>query len=225
VADWDGDGLPDLIVNSIWGKVHWYHNIGTRAQPRLAPARPIEVEWEGPQPTLEWGWLRPEGKGLLTQWRTTPVAVDWNGDGLVDLVMLDHEGYLAFFEREKRDETLVLLPPRRVFCDEEGRPLRLNSGKAGQSGRRKLCVVDWDGDGKLDLLLNAANARLLRQTGFQGGSWRFEDAGLLSDQNIEGHDVSPTVVDFNADGVPDFLGGAEDGHFYYLRNPRTKPAE
>jgi hypothetical protein len=30
------------------------------------------------------------------------------------------------------------------------------------------------------------------------------------------------VVDFNGDGVPDFLGGAEDGRFYYLRNPRTQ---
>ena len=47
-------------------------------------------------------------------------------------------------------------------------------------------------------------------------------AVALAAQNIEGHDVSPTTVDFNADGIPDFLGGAEDGHFYYLRNPRTK---
>jgi hypothetical protein len=52
--------------------------------------------------------------------------------------------------------------------------------------------------------------------------WYFKDLGLLSPQTIEGHDVSPTTVDFNADGIPDYLGGAEDGHFYYLRNPRTK---
>ena len=39
---------------------------------------------------------------------------------------------------------------------------------------------------------------------------------------FEGHDVSPTVVDFNADGIPDFLGGAEDGRFYYLKNSRTR---
>ena len=38
VADWDGDGLPDLVVNSIWGKVHWYRNVGTRKAPRLAAA-------------------------------------------------------------------------------------------------------------------------------------------------------------------------------------------
>jgi hypothetical protein len=47
-----------------------------------------------------------------------------------------------------------LLPPKRVFCDEQGNPLRLNAGIAGKSGRRKL-VVDWDGDGKLDLLVIA----------------------------------------------------------------------
>ena len=222
VADWDGDGLPDLIVNSIWGKVVWFQNIGTRRAPKLAAAQPIEVEWDGPQPALSYGWLRPEGKALLTQWRTTPVAVDWNQDGLVDLVMLDQEGYLAFFQRARREERLVLWPPERVFCNEQGEPLRLNAGIAGRSGRRKLCIVDWDGDGRLDILLNAANARFLRQVDARDGRWFFKDLGLLVQQNIEGHDVSPTVVDFNGDGTPDFLGGAEDGHFYYLRNPRTK---
>jgi hypothetical protein len=100
--------------------------------------------------------------------------------------------------------------------------IRLNNGIAGRSGRRKLCVTDWDGDGKLDLLVNSANANFLRQTEARAGQFRFRDDGLLVQENIEGHDVSPTTVDFNGDGVPDFLGGAEDGRFYYLRNPRTK---
>ena len=116
----------------------------------------------------------------------------------------------------------MLLPPRRVFCDETGSPLRLNAETAGESGRRKLCVVDWDGDGKLDLLVNSANANLLRQVGTKDGNWLFQDRGPLVAQNIEGHDVTPTTVDFNGDGVPDFLGGAEDGRLYYLRNPRAK---
>ena len=221
-ADWDADGLVDLVVNSIWGKVVWYRNTGTRRAPQLAPARPIEVEWDGPQPALAFGWLRPTGKALLTQWRTTPVAVDWDGDGLTDLLMLDQEGYLAFFQRARRAGALVLAAPRRVLCDAGGKPLRLNAGLAGRSGRRKLCVTDWDGDGRLDLLLNSANANLLRQVDARDGRWLFEDRGPLSDQNVEGHDVSPTVVDFNGDGVPDFLGGAEDGRFYYLRNPRAR---
>ena len=222
IADWDGDGLPDLIVNSIWGKVHWYRNVGTRKKPKLAAAQPIEVEWNTPQPALAWGWLRPEGKGLLTQWRTTPAAVDWNRDGLMDLVMLDHEGYLAFFERRRRNGNLELLPPQRIFCDETGKPFQLNAGRAGKSGRRKLCIVDWDGDGKLDVLVNSANATWLRQTETRDGKYFFKDMGALNERNVEGHDTSPTTVDWNNDGIPDLLIGAEDGYMYYLRNPRTK---
>ena len=221
VSDWDGDGLPDIIANSILGKVVWYRNIGTRASPKLAAAQPVEVEWDGAQPRLAWGWLRPEGKALLTQWRTTPVTVDWNKDGLVDLVMLDQEGYLAFFERALRDGTRALLAPKRIFCNEMGEPLQFNGKSAGKSGRRKLCVVDWDGDGRLDILINSKNAEFWRQVGEKDGRFLFKNMGCLHPKNIEGHDVSPTVVDFDNDGIPDFIGGAEDGHFYYLRNPRS----
>jgi hypothetical protein len=49
-----------------------------------------------------------------------------------------------------------------------------------------------------------------------------KNAGTLAKQNIEGHDVSPAVVDFDGDGISDFLGGAEDGRFYVMMNPRTK---
>lgn len=221
IADWNGDGLPDLIVNSILGKVVWYQNIGTRKAPKLASAKPVEVEWNGPQPELAWGWLRPEGKGLLTQWRTTPVAVDWNKDGLVDLVMLDQEGYLAFFERKKQGDKLVLLSPQRVFFNEEGQPLQFNKGTAGKSGRRKLTIHDWDGDGALDILINSANCELWKQTAHKDGKWFFKNAGNVSDQNIEGHDTSPTLVDFDGDGIKDLLIGAEDGRFYFLKNPRS----
>lgn len=222
IADWDGDGLPDLLLNSITSRVQWLKNTGTRQSPKLAAPQPIEVEWEGPQPTLAWGWLKPNGKELLTQWRTTPAVFDFNGDGLVDLAMLDTEGYFAFFERAERDGKRILKHPRRAFLDEAGRPLRLNAGSAGKSGRRKLCVTDWDGDGKFDFLLNSSNADFLRQVEAKDGNWILKNAGTLADRNIEGHDVSPTVVDFDGDKVPDFIGGAEDGRFYFLRNPRSK---
>jgi hypothetical protein len=150
------------------------------------------------------------------------VTADWNRDGLVDLVMLDHQGFLAFFERARRDGKLVLLHPRRALGDEKGQPLRLNPGMAGKSGRRKLCVTDWDGDGQLDVLVNGANARWLRQVEARDGRWLFKDQGDVDIRNIEGHDTSPTPVDFNGDGVPDLVIGAEDGRLYYLRNPRTK---
>jgi hypothetical protein len=222
VADWDGDGRLDIVYNSILGRVEWLRNIGKRGSPRLAPPQPIEVEWEAAAPLLAWGWLRPQGKALLTQWRTTPGLGDLNADGLVDLVMLDTEGYLAFFERTRIDGQLRLKAPRRAFVDEEGRPIRLTSGVGGRSGRRKLCLTDWDGDGRLDLLLNSSNADWIRQIDSRNGQWIMRASGTLATRNIEGHDVSPTTVDFNGDGIPDFVGGAEDGRLYYLRNPRGR---
>lgn len=222
IGDWDGDGLPDIVLNSITGRVQWLRNMGTRTAPRLAAPQPIEVAWNGESPKLAWGWLSPSGNDLLTQWRTTPAIDDFNGDGLLDLAMLDTQGYLTFFERSKVDGKWILDHPQRSFLGEDGEPLRLNAGAAGKSGRRKICVTDWDGDGKFDLLLNSANADLLRQTATMNGKWVFHNAGTLGSKNIEGHDVSPTVVDFDGDGVPDFLGGAEDGRFYFLKNPRSR---
>jgi hypothetical protein len=220
VADWNGDGLLDIVLNSILGDVVWLENVGTRTQPRLAEAKPVEVAWEGEPPPLAWGWRRPDGQKLLTQWRTTPLVHDFNRDGLADLAMLDHEGYLVYFERARRDGGVVLLPSKRWFLDEAGEPLRLNANRAGGSGRRKLCLVDWDGDGRLDLLVNSHNADLLRQVGDGNSPWTFAKAGSLATRDIEGHDVSPTVVDFDGNRVPDFLGGAEDGRLYFMKNPR-----
>jgi hypothetical protein len=223
VALWNDDELPDIVLNSITGDVQWLPNLGPRSAPQFGSPQPLEVEWDGRQPELAWGWRKPQGRALLTQWRTTPVACDFNRDGLTDLVMLDHEGYLAFFERARSGSDLTLKAPRRAFVDAAGQPLRLNAGVAGRSGRRKLCVTDWDGDGRLDLLVNSTSADLFRQTGERDGRWVLERTETLAAQDIEGHDVSPTVVDFDSNGIPDFLGGAEDGRLYFLKNPRPRP--
>ncbi|MBN2580465.1 MAG: VCBS repeat-containing protein [Pirellulales bacterium] len=232
-ADWDQDGLPDLIVNSIRGSVLWYRNTGTRTAPKLSAAQPIEVQWPGKPPKPAWNWWESEGKQLVTQWRTTPAALDWNGDGLCDLIMLDHEGYLAFFKRARVDGRLVLLPPRRVFYGDAPRgngifsgrnsreePLRLNPRSAGGSGRRKFCFADWDGDGRLDLLIDGKNVDWMRNVSSNTEKTIFKYRGPLGQRILAGHDTSPTPVGWAKDGVPDLLIGAEDGYFYLLRNPR-----
>ena len=236
VADWDHDGLPDILVNSIWGKVVWYQNIGTRRRPRLAAQQPIEVEWEGRPPKPAWNWWRPEGHNLATQWRTTPVVMDYNQDGLNDLIMLDHEGYLALFQRAKRGEKLLFLPGKRLFSgqgtsafDSIQRPknktdglLRMNDGVAGKSGRRKFCFADWDLDGRLDLMVNSRNINFLRNLSKDDARCVFSDEGMVDDRILAGHTTSPTIVDWNRNGVPDLLAGAEDGFFYYLKNPHSR---
>jgi hypothetical protein len=224
VADWNHNGLPDLIVNSIWGKVVWYENVGTRTAPVLAGARPVEVEWEGKAPKPAWNWWDPEGKSLVTQWRTTPLATDWTGNGLTDLVMLDHEGYLALFRRVEKNGEIVLLPGERVFrLEDEKAPLRLNDRTAGGSGRRKIAVADLDGDGRTDLLLNSLNATFYKNLGEENGITIFRDMGVLDGLQLAGHSSCPTVIDLNGDGKQEVLIGAEDGYMYYMQNPYHVP--
>ncbi|MEE2641119.1 MAG: VCBS repeat-containing protein [Planctomycetota bacterium] len=221
VADWDHDGKADLVVNSIWGKVVWYRNVGPQGKPALEAGRPLEVQWEARPQKPEWNWWNPRGKELATQWRTTPLVVDLNQDGLNDLVMLDHEGYLAFFPRKRLADRLLLGSPERIFETEEGKPLRLNSKYAGGSGRRKLCLVDWDQDGKLDLLVNSKNVDFFRNVSRDSSQWRFRNMGAVSEKKLAGHTTSPTTVDWNGDQVPDLLVGAEDGFFYYMENSQA----
>ena len=80
--------------------------------------------------------------------------------------------------------------------------------------------MDWDGDGDLDLLANSTNAELYRNIGKEG-EFIFQHEGDLSSVLLGGHSTSPTTVDWNNDGIPDLLLGAEDGFFYYL--PRNLP--
>lgn len=232
VADWDHDGLPDIIVNSIFGKVEWFKNIGTASKPALSAQGSVLVDWQGEAPpSPEWNWWKPGDSCLVSQWRTTPFAMDWNSDGLTDLVMLDHEGYLAYYERFEKDGKLLLKGGQRIFysesnsvfdsknnvMDSSGGPLRLNNGEAGRSGRRKICLTDWDMDGDTDLLVNSQNAAWFENTRTKDGLVIMVFRGDLSTKKLAGHTTSPTVVDWNGDGAPDLLLGAEDGHFYYMK--------
>lgn len=240
VADWDGDGLHDIMTNGIWGKVVWYKNIGTKRAPKLAEGKPVELALppgtKAPHPA--WNWWKPKANELVSQWRTTPQMVDWNGDGLMDLVMSDAEGYLALYERKRgAGGALELQQPQRVFWSEgasvfnsNGQPqnkesglLQLNNGVFGRGGRRTFCVMDWDGDGQMDIMLNSApNVNFFRGLGRDAqGRWKFKDEGQVSGHVLAGHATKPTAVDFDKDGVLDLLIGAEDGFFYQVKNPRT----
>lgn len=218
-ADWNRDGLADLLVNSIWGEILYYER---NPDGSLAPAASIPVEWEGSPKLPKWFWWEAGTDRFVTQWRTTPVAVDWNEDGWTDLVLLDHEGYLSLAKREVRNGEPVLLAPVRHFVDESGKPLRLNSRSAGASGRSKLAVTDWDGDGLGDVLVNSENAAWFRNLGeHPAGGTVLKRMGNLGRQNLAGHTSSPTVCDWDGDRKPDLLVGSESGMIYYLPHDQT----
>lgn len=98
VVDWNGDGAEDLLLGSGTGVV-WL-------VPDMRTARGIELErmtqlvraapstLSNAQPAL----VRDEASGSLvpdidrSQIRAKPTACDWNGDGLLDLLVGDYTG-------------------------------------------------------------------------------------------------------------------------------------
>lgn len=201
VADWDGDGDGDIIYNSILARLGMLVNEnGTltetpfdTAQNELPPA---------------WYWWQTPSSQTLTQWRTTPLAVDFDTDGKLDLVMLDQQGFLTLRSAGGKAE--------RIFVDENNNPVRLNSGTCGRSGRVKIAMVDWDGDSRLDILVNSENATWYRNCETLSGKVVLKKIGNLARRNVAGHTSSPAACDFNGDGKPDLLVGSENGRIYHI---------
>ncbi|MCA9031915.1 MAG: exo-alpha-sialidase, partial [Planctomycetaceae bacterium] len=200
VADWDADGDPDIIYNSILARIGVLRNDGDHLTDTLLDTGLSEAP-------PAWYWWQTKSSSSLTQWRTTPVAVDFDGDRKLDLVLLDQEGYLTL----RRSGGVA----DRIFVDEQNAPVRLNSKSCGSSGRVKLDVVDWDGDGRLDLLVNSENATWYRNCEDREGKVVLKRIGNLASRNVAGHTSSPAACDFDKDGKPDLLVGAENGRLYY----------
>lgn len=98
VADWDGDGVLDILSGNSEGRLLFFKNRGTNAAPAFgdysyvcSEGEPIcfragYYEVQGP---LEAGW------GYLC-----PNVVDWNGDGLLDVVFSTNEGKFEYMLNE-----------------------------------------------------------------------------------------------------------------------------
>lgn len=238
VGDWDMDGLHDIVANSITGTIVWYRNIGKAGKPKMAAAQNIEVAWKVAPPKPDWRWRNPEKTEMSAPWRTTPVIKDVDKDGVSDLVILDHKGYLSFFKGEINEGRKIVHQGERIFKSKDGVvydrrqnvvedsnsvELILNPAEAGSSGRRKICFADWNNDGKEDLILNSIpNIRWLQNISENKNEFVFTGNEQLGERKLAGHTTSPTKIDWNADGIDDILVGAEDGCFYYLENPNTK---
>jgi hypothetical protein len=137
--DWNGDGKPDLIIGTVSGEVFLVPNVGTGAKPAFGDPRPLAA---GGKP------IRVEHGDAA------PVVADWDGDGRPDLVVGAGDGSAVWYRNEgtAREPRLaaarVLIPPSpSAWCDDRAR------GPADWGVRVKPCVVDWDGDGRPDLLL------------------------------------------------------------------------
>ena len=93
-ADWDGDGDFDLLVGAGDGSVSLFSNIGSEGEPKFAKAEKIvsdgETTWGADAPT------EPR-RGV----RSKVCVTDWNGDGLLDLLVGDFASKNPIFPSQR----------------------------------------------------------------------------------------------------------------------------
>ncbi|XOV93800.1 MAG: FG-GAP repeat domain-containing protein [Bacteroidota bacterium] len=216
VGYWDEDDLPDILANEHNGNIVFIKNIGTKNAPKLATPEPLEVVWEGEPLKPAWVPGVSEDNELLAPWRTSPFIMDYNKDGLNDLVIMDHEGYLAVYLRKKENGKLLLTHPQRNFVFPDGEPILINQRPGKSSGRLKITFHDWDGDGLEDLIVASKPAvDWMKNMGTKDGKTVLQYMGRVLSVTLMGHTDGPVVSDFNKDGIPDLVVGTETGTFYY----------
>ncbi|GAH33567.1 unnamed protein product, partial [marine sediment metagenome] len=85
VADWDRDADWDIIYGTFHGRVMYMENVGSNDQPLFTYPRPL---------------LTINGQPIkLGTHSAAPEAVDWDEDGIVDLIVGAEDGRILYFHR------------------------------------------------------------------------------------------------------------------------------
>lgn len=234
-ADWDMDGDLDLLLGTVTGEILLCENTGSRTHPSLAAPVRITVDWGSRRPAYPEGIrYAPAPDALVVEWRSRPVVMDWNHDGLPDLISIDESGYLACYPRYRRaDGTLGLKPAEHPFVDERGNPLRFCANeRPGANGRIVFCIADWkhdglphiirnggspDGKNNLNSGSNFAYLQCLRVDASHRATYRWR--GEMVPPHIislQAHNSSPFALDVDGDGQLDLISGCEDGNLRYF---------
>jgi hypothetical protein len=165
IIDWNKDGKKDVIIGEGNGKIWLLVNEGTNAAPVFNTAT----------------YVQDGGSDLDAGTRVSPVATDWDGDGRIDLLVGEYQGYVYYFKN-------VSLGPLPEF---NGSVLLEAGGSIiDVHYYARLDVADWDNDGVLDLL---SGNRYYDGTP-TGGIWYFHAQGPLSvDKNEISQSTGGTI--------------------------------
>ena len=211
---WDDDNLPDLMVPNETNRIFWYKNIGSLSKPEFGKQRPVIVDGfpDSQQRRTMTAKLvaasphvYPSDKTQPFYWRTGAAFGDFNGDGLTDVVQRAWSKYSFTRFLRYRDNSGEL----RLRTDHT---LKAN-GKQFRGAR--VNVVDWNGDGKQDIVYSAATNRLGSDTIFlvlnrgTNADPRYDAVRPLRHFGkpiyITRHGPHPWAGDFDGDGKPDLV--------------------
>jgi hypothetical protein len=136
VADLNNDGLNDLLVGNDEGYLYYSENQGSREHPLFTTIKLLEDTMNRT--------IKVEGK-------CNPFVVDWDGDGLNDILLGSGNGSIVIVSNQTEDNELQLTPP--ISLELDGVSLNVD-------GRSKPFVADWDNDGGKDLLIEDETGHL-----------------------------------------------------------------
>ncbi len=139
IVDWDGDGIRDLVVGALDGRIHLFINEGTDTAPQYL-AETFAMDG-GVQLVV------PSG-------RASPVVMDYDGDGMNDLLTGNTNGELLLYLNVAAavDDEPVFAGYTRM--DSDGAAIDL------AASRSRPFILDWTGDGMADALIGASDGRV-----------------------------------------------------------------
>lgn len=169
----------------------------------------------------------------------SPQLVDFDADGIQDMVMGTFEG-VAFLVRGTdkgykqheyiRDEDGNSIMLSQFWCRENNKWDEADfSGDENHQADHMISAVavDWDGDGDYDLLLGSKEGRMyLRRNEGSFDEPAFATTNeLLPIEAVPGGLTAPRLVDWNEDGQFDLLCPSFDGgvYLYLADEPSSEP--
>ncbi len=190
-VDYNNDGTKDLLVGTEEGMIALFTNTGTDAEPVFS----------------EYDFLTVDGKTIDVGTHAAPFMVDYNNDGIRDLLAGNGEGSLLYYANRGNTTHSSFAQPTTIY-DVHGTRLAVDSYCTP-------CIVDWDDDNKKDILLGSGNGALVLYR--NEGS---DSEPLFSPPTqieVDGAKINftsqavPVVADWNDDGGKDLLVRNQEG--------------